>query len=77
MSEQVKVQLSSQARSVVQIQEIAYGPEGKALDFDFELERTELEKLTEDLVDRTFAKDYNPLRDIPTHSAMVGPRPAG
>jgi hypothetical protein len=29
------------------------------------------------MVDRTFDKVYNPLRDISPHPAMVGTRPAG
>jgi len=55
VSEQVKCQLSTQNRSVVQVQEIAHGAEGVALDLDFTMERKEFEDLTEALVDRTFA----------------------
>jgi len=55
VAEQVKCQLSTQGRSVVQVQEIAYGPDGTALDLDFAMERKELEDQTEELVDRTFA----------------------
>jgi molecular chaperone DnaK len=40
---------------VVQVQEIAYGPDGVPLDLDFSLERKEIEDLTAELVDRTFA----------------------
>ncbi len=55
VAEQVKCQLSSQGRSVVQVQEIAYGPDGAALDLNFTMEREEFETLAEELVDRTFA----------------------
>lgn len=55
VAEQIKCQLSTQGRSVVQVQEIAYGPDGSALDLDFAMERKEFEDQTEELVDRTFA----------------------
>ena len=55
VAEQVKCQLSTQGRSVVQVQEIAHGADGVALDLDFTMERKEFENQTEELVDRTFA----------------------
>jgi molecular chaperone DnaK len=55
VAEQVKCQLSTQGRSVVQVQEIAYGPDGATLDLDFAMHRDEFEDLAADLVDRTFA----------------------
>ncbi len=55
VAEQVKCQLSGQGRSVVQVQELAYGPDGAALNLDFVLQRDDFEKLAEGLVDRTFA----------------------
>ncbi len=55
VAEQVKWQLSGQARSVVQIQEVAYGADGAPLDLDYSLERQHFEKKTEELLDRTFA----------------------
>ncbi len=54
VAEQVKVQLSAQAKAVVKIQEIAYGPDGKALDLNFELTRTEFEHMVEAKIDQTF-----------------------
>ncbi|MFH2006916.1 MAG: Hsp70 family protein [bacterium] len=55
VAEQVKCQLSSQARSVVEVQEIAHGPNGAALDLHFEMTRPEFDALAQDHVDRTFA----------------------
>ncbi len=55
VAEQVKCQLSGQGRSVVQVQELAYGSDGAALNLDFVLQRDDFEKLAEGLVDRTFA----------------------
>jgi molecular chaperone DnaK len=54
VAEQVKRQLSSRRKAVVQVQEIAYGAEGKPLDLNFTLTRDELNKQSGDLVQRSF-----------------------
>jgi len=54
VAEQVKKQLSSRTKAVVQVQEIAYGAQGKPLDLNFSLTRDELNSLTADLIQRSF-----------------------
>jgi molecular chaperone DnaK len=53
VAEQVKKQLSTRSRAVVQVQEIAYGPGGRPLDLNFTLTRDELNRLCKDLVQRS------------------------
>jgi molecular chaperone DnaK len=54
VAEQVKKQLSSRTKAVVQVQEIAYGPGGRPLDLNFTLTREDLDRLSKDLVHRSF-----------------------
>jgi len=54
VAEQVKRQLSSRTKAVVQVQEIAYGTGGRPLDLNFTLTREELNELAKDLVQRSF-----------------------
>jgi molecular chaperone DnaK len=54
VAEQVKKQLSSRTKAMVQVQEIAYGEQGKPLDLNFTLTREELNRLSNDLIKRSF-----------------------
>ncbi len=54
VAEQVKRQLSSRTKAVVQVQEIAYGSGGRPLDLNFTLTREELNNIAKDLVQRSF-----------------------
>ena len=54
VAEQVKRQLSNRQKAVVQVQEIAYGAGGRPLDLNFTLTRDELNRLSGDLVQRSF-----------------------
>lgn len=52
-AEGIKVDLSTQLASKVTIPEVSHGLLGKALNFEFEMKRSELDSLTEPLVERT------------------------
>jgi molecular chaperone DnaK len=52
-AETIKVDLSTQLAAKVTIPEVSHGLLGKALAFDFEMKRSELDSLTEPLVERT------------------------
>src|SRR5262249_27370018 len=54
VAEQTKIELSRQARSVVRIDEIAYGPRGVPLDLKIEIARDEFVSQVADIIDRTF-----------------------
>jgi len=54
VAEQTKIELSRRSRAVVRIDEIAYGPKGKALDLQIEISRDELVQHIADIIDRTF-----------------------
>jgi molecular chaperone DnaK len=54
VAEQVKRQLSTRTKAVVQVQEIAYGSGGRPLDLNFTLTREELNNISKDLVQRSF-----------------------
>ncbi|MEO8842244.1 MAG: Hsp70 family protein [Kofleriaceae bacterium] len=54
VAEQTKIELSRRSRAVVRIDEIAYGPRGKALDLQIEIKRDEFVGQVADLIDRTF-----------------------
>ena len=54
VAEQVKIELSRRSRAMVRIDEIAYGPKGKALDLQIEIRRDELVHQVADIIDRTF-----------------------
>jgi molecular chaperone DnaK len=54
VAEQTKIELSRRSRAVVRIDEIAYGPKGKALDLQIEIRRDEFVKQVADIIDRTF-----------------------
>ncbi len=53
-AEQVKITLSTQQEMSVELKEIGYGPGGRPIDLKFTLGRTELEQLSNQLVERTF-----------------------
>jgi molecular chaperone DnaK len=54
VSEQVKCQLSARSKAIVQIQEIAHGVDGRAIDLSFSITRDGLNQKIVDIVDRTF-----------------------
>jgi molecular chaperone DnaK len=54
VAEQVKRQLSTRTKAVVQVQEIAYGAGGRPLDLNFTLTRDELNHQATTLVQRSF-----------------------
>jgi molecular chaperone DnaK len=54
VAEQVKVQLSARTKAVVQVQEIAHGPDGKPIDLSFSITRDGMNQKVVDIVDRTF-----------------------
>ena len=54
VAEQIKRQLSIRTSAVIQVQEIAYGAGGAALDINFSFSREELHGLAVDLVRRSF-----------------------
>ena len=54
VAEQTKIELSRRSRAVVRIDEIAYGPKGKALDLQIEITRDEFVSHVADIIDRTF-----------------------
>jgi len=54
VAEQVKIELSRRNRAMVRIDEIAYGPKGKALDLQIEIKRDEFVRQVSDIIDRTF-----------------------
>src|SRR5207245_10027610 len=54
VAERVKCQLSSRSKAVVQIQEIAHGVDGRAIDLSFSITREGLNHKIVDIVDRTF-----------------------
>ncbi len=54
VAEQIKRQLSIRTNAVIQVQEIAYGPGGNALDINFTFTREELHSLALELVRRSF-----------------------
>lgn len=53
-AEHLKVVLSSKVQSSVQLSEIAPGPRGRQIDFEFSMSRAELEALAAPIVERTF-----------------------
>ena len=54
VAEQIKIQLSRRTRAIVKIDEIAYGPGGRGLDLNLEINREELVARCAHVVDRTF-----------------------
>ncbi len=52
-AEAVKIDLSTQLTTKLSLPEVAHGAFGKALNFDFEMKRSELDSLSEPLIDRT------------------------
>ncbi len=52
VAEQVKIQLSSRAKAVVQVQEIARGQEGRPIDLSFSITRDVLHQRVTDIVDK-------------------------
>ncbi|MCA9665661.1 MAG: Hsp70 family protein [Myxococcales bacterium] len=54
VAEQIKCQLSSRPKAVVQVQEIAYGEGGQSLDLGFTLTVEALNAMARDLVQRSF-----------------------
>ncbi len=54
VAEQVKIELSRRTRAMVRVDEIAYGPKGKALDLTIEIKREEFVRQVADIIDRTF-----------------------
>ncbi|MCU0692646.1 MAG: Hsp70 family protein [Polyangiaceae bacterium] len=52
-AEELKVELSTKESATVHLQQVAYGPGGKALDMPFSMSRTELDSLVEPLIGRT------------------------
>ena len=54
VAEQTKIELSRRSRAVVRVDEIAYGPKGKALDLQIEITRDEFVRQCADIIDRTF-----------------------
>jgi molecular chaperone DnaK len=54
VAEQVKIELSRRTRAMVRVDEIAYGPKGKALDLQIEIRRDEFVQQVSDIIDRTF-----------------------
>ena len=54
VAEQVKCQLSGRNKAVVQVQEVAYGPEGRALDLNVTFTREQLNGMAQNLVKRSF-----------------------
>ncbi|HJZ85267.1 MAG TPA: Hsp70 family protein [Polyangia bacterium] len=54
VAEQVKCQLSARSKAVVQIQEIAHGVDGRAIDLSFSITRDGLNQKIVDIIDRTF-----------------------
>lgn len=53
-AEQIKHELSLQDQAQIDLQELAFGPGGKAYALNFAMTRAELERLVTPLVDRTF-----------------------
>jgi molecular chaperone DnaK len=53
-AEQVKINLSTQEQTQLHVREVAFGVGGSHLDLIFGLSRSELEKMAEPLVERTF-----------------------
>ncbi|MDY0003221.1 MAG: Hsp70 family protein [Polyangia bacterium] len=53
-AENAKCELSYNPRAKIRLDELAYGPKGKAISLHHEVDRGFFEKLVEDLVDRTF-----------------------
>lgn len=54
VAEQIKCQLSNRLKAVVQVQEIAHGQQGKSIDLNFALTREELNRITKEIVQRSF-----------------------
>jgi molecular chaperone DnaK len=54
VAEQTKIELSRRSRAVVRIDEIAYGPNGVALNLNIEISRDEFVRQVADIIDRTF-----------------------
>ena len=54
VAEQTKIELSRRSRAVVRIDEIAYGPKGKALNLQIEITRDEFVGQVADIIDKTF-----------------------
>ncbi|MFH1132765.1 MAG: Hsp70 family protein [Pseudomonadota bacterium] len=54
VAEQIKCQLSTRPKAVVQVQELAYGENGQPLDLSFTLTVEALNAMARDLVQRTF-----------------------
>ena len=55
IAENIKRQLSNRRSAVVQINELAYGPDSKPIDFTLTITRNELNEMAMDLVQRTFS----------------------
>ncbi|MCK5801107.1 MAG: Hsp70 family protein, partial [Deltaproteobacteria bacterium] len=68
VAEQIKCQLSSRPKAVVQIQEIAYGAGGQSLDLNFTLTVDALNAMSRDLIQRSFL-----ICDEATHLAEIAP----
>ena len=54
VAEQIKCQLSTRPKAVVQVQEIAFGSDGKPLDLSFTLTVDALDTMSRDLIQRSF-----------------------
>lgn len=52
-AEEIKIKLSSAETATVQLQEVAYGPGGKAMDMPFAMTRQELDQIAAPYVDRS------------------------
>ncbi|MHB9004734.1 MAG: Hsp70 family protein, partial [Coriobacteriia bacterium] len=52
-AEEIKVKLSASETATVQLQEVAYGPGGKAMDMPFSMTRQELDEVAAPYIDRT------------------------
>ena len=52
-AEELKVRLSSEERATITLEDVAFGPGGKSLRFDFAMDRAELGALADPLIDRT------------------------
>src|SRR5215831_16776465 len=71
VSEQVKCQLSARSKAIVQVQEIAHGDDGRAIDLSFSITRDGLNQKIVDIVDRTFVVCDEALRLAGMSSAEI------
>ena len=54
VAEQTKIELSERERVIVDVQELAFGPNGQAYDLKFQIERESLGRFCSDIVERSF-----------------------